>query len=146
MIGKLENIPVDSSKLSNVVKNDIVKKTEYNKLVKKINDINTTDTSNLVKKTDYNTKISEIENKTNTDHDTYITNQEFNKLTAANFAVRLKQANLASKIDIPDITDFVKKADFDNKIIRLNKITTSIKTRDIEFITKLDDIKKEKLN
>ena len=34
-IGKLETIPIDLSKLSNVVKNDVVKKTEYSKLVKK---------------------------------------------------------------------------------------------------------------
>ena len=30
---KLKTVPVDLAKLSNVVKNDIVKKTEYNKLV-----------------------------------------------------------------------------------------------------------------
>ena len=32
-IGKLETTPVNLSKLSDVVKNEIVKKTEYNKLV-----------------------------------------------------------------------------------------------------------------
>ena len=61
----------------------LLKNTEYNKLVTKINNIDTSDTvlktkystdktelenkilntSNLVKKTDYNTKISELENK-----------------------------------------------------------------------------------
>ena len=56
-IGKLETTPVDLSNLSNVVKYDFVKKTEYNKLVKKVNDISTTDTSNLVKKTGCNTKV-----------------------------------------------------------------------------------------
>ena len=49
-IGKLETTPVDLSKLSNAVKNDVVKKTKYNELVKKVNNINTTSTSNLVKK------------------------------------------------------------------------------------------------
>ena len=34
-IGKLETTPADLSKLSNIVKNDVVKRTEYNKLVKK---------------------------------------------------------------------------------------------------------------
>ena len=38
--------------LSNVGKYDIVKKTEYDKLVKKVNAIQTPDTSNLVKKTE----------------------------------------------------------------------------------------------
>ena len=32
-IGKLETTPFDSSKLSNVVKNDVIKKTEYSELV-----------------------------------------------------------------------------------------------------------------
>ena len=40
-------IPVDVSKLSDVVKNDVVKKTEYNKLVTKVDNI---DTKNFVKK------------------------------------------------------------------------------------------------
>ena len=92
-IGKLETNPVDLGKLSNVVKNDLVKKTEYNELV---NAIQTNDTSDLVKKTNYNTKINEIAKKiTDHDHDKYITTQEFNKLTSENF-----DARLASKNDI----------------------------------------------
>ena len=47
-IGKLEATAVDLSRLSNVLKNDVVKKTEYNELVKKVHNISTTDTSNLV--------------------------------------------------------------------------------------------------
>ena len=46
--------------VSNVVKNEVVKKTEYNKFVQKVNG-NTIDTSDLVKKADFNTKIKEIE-------------------------------------------------------------------------------------
>ena len=34
-VDKLETTPVDLRKLSNVVKNDVVKKTEYDELVKK---------------------------------------------------------------------------------------------------------------
>ena len=76
-IEKLAIVPVDLSKLSNAVKNDVVKKTVYDKLVTKVNNIETSDfvlrinfntkftglenkipdTSDLVKKTDYNTKI-----------------------------------------------------------------------------------------
>ena len=82
-IGKLATVPVDLSKLSNVVKNEVVKKTVYDKLVVKVNNIDTNDfvlksnfntnftwlenkipnTNGLVKKADYNTKITEIENK-----------------------------------------------------------------------------------
>ena len=46
-INKLIPIPVDLSKLSDVVKNDVVKKTEYKKLVTKVGNI---DTINFVKK------------------------------------------------------------------------------------------------
>ena len=74
--------------LSNIVQIDVDTKTEYNELVKKVNAIQTTDASYLVRKTDYNTKINEIEKKiTNHDHDKYISTEEFNKLTAGNFAV-----------------------------------------------------------
>ena len=41
-IDKLGPVPVDLSKLSEVVKNDVVKKTEYNKLVTKVDKIDTT--------------------------------------------------------------------------------------------------------
>ena len=76
---KIVPLSVDISKLSDVAKNDVVKKTEYNNLVKKDNTMKTTDTSNLLKKTDYDTKISEIENKINDHHHSnkYITTQEF---------------------------------------------------------------------
>ena len=48
-INELTPVPNDLAKLSNVVKND-VKKTEYNKLVTKVNNI---DTTNFVKRTKY---------------------------------------------------------------------------------------------
>ena len=63
-------------------------------------------------------------------------------LTSETFAARLKQANLASKTDIPNITDFVKKPDFDKKLKNVNKKVTSNKTRDIEFKIKLDNLEK----
>ena len=58
-IGKLVPIPADLSKLSNVVKNDVVKKTVYNKLVAKVDNI---DTSDFVLKTKYSTDKTELEN------------------------------------------------------------------------------------
>ena len=89
------NFPVDLSKLSYVVKNKFVKKSEYNELVTKPNAIQTTDTSNLVKKADYNTKINEIEEK-KPNHGKYITTQKFKKLTADNFAARLKKSEISN--------------------------------------------------
>ena len=75
---KLAAVPVNLSKLSNVVKNDTVKKIAYDKLVAKVDSIDTSgfilktkydtekttlqnkipDASGFVKKTDYNTKIT----------------------------------------------------------------------------------------
>ena len=59
-IKKLVSVPTDLSKLSNVVKNDVVKKTVYKKLLAKANAIDTTD---IVLKTKYDTDKSELENK-----------------------------------------------------------------------------------
>ena len=55
----------------------------------------------------FNTKIGEVWIKI-PDHAKYITTQEFNKLTAENFAARLKRA------------DLVNKTDFDNRLISFN--------------------------
>ena len=49
---KLVPLPIDLSKLSDVVKNDVVKKTVYDNLVAKLNSI---DTSRFVLKTKYDT-------------------------------------------------------------------------------------------
>ena len=82
-INKLVSAPVDLSKLSDAVKNDVVRKTVDNKLVWRVNSIDTSrfalktkydtgktelenkipDSSELAKKTDYNAKITEIEGK-----------------------------------------------------------------------------------
>ena len=65
--GKLKTVPVDLAKLSNVVKHDVVKKTEYDKLVTKVDNI---DTTNFASKTKYENdgadlgkKISDVDRK-----------------------------------------------------------------------------------
>ena len=60
---KLKTVPVDLTNLSNVVKNDVVKKTEYNKIVTKVDNI---DTTNFVKKNKYEKDGSGSEDKINT--------------------------------------------------------------------------------
>ena len=85
---------------------------------------NILDTSSLVTASVLNTKISESENKI-PNHDKYITTPEFNKLTAENFAARLKQANL------------VTKTDSDNKLSSFNRKITSNKTKYLEVQQKL---------
>ena len=66
------DIYVDLYNVIDVVEKEIVKRTTYHKLVKKVNAIQTTGTSDLVKQADYNAKIYEIENKIS-NHDKYIT-------------------------------------------------------------------------
>ena len=64
----------------------------------------------MVKKTNYNTKVTEIKKRlTNHDHDKYIGTQEFNKLAADVFNVRLSQAKP------------ITKTDFYAKLLSLNK-------------------------
>ena len=58
-ISKLVPVPVDLRKLSDVVKNDVVKKDIYDKLVK----LNNIDTSGFVLKINYDADKSELENK-----------------------------------------------------------------------------------
>ena len=65
-------------------------------------------TNNLVTTTILNTRISEVENKI-PDHAKHITIQEFNSLTAENYAARLKQA------------DFVNKFDFEIKLLQMKQ-------------------------
>ena len=83
--------PVYLSKLNDSVKTEVVKKTVYDELVKKVNAIQTSDARNVVKKANYNTKIAEIEKKIlDPDRSKFITIQEFIKLTAGNFTARLE--------------------------------------------------------
>ena len=57
---KLKTVPVDLAKLSNVVKNDVVKKTECNSLKSKVDSI---DTTNFVLKTKYEKDGSDVKDK-----------------------------------------------------------------------------------
>ena len=54
------SVPVDISTLSDVVKNDVVKKVVYDKLVEKVNNI---DASGFVLKIKYDADKSELEKK-----------------------------------------------------------------------------------
>ena len=76
-VDEMVPVPLDLSKLINVVRNNAVKNTKYDELIKNVSNIKTTDTNDLIKKTDYNTKINEIEEKiTNHDHGEYITTED----------------------------------------------------------------------
>ena len=83
------------SKLSNVVKYDVVKKTVYDKLVTKVNAIplNNIDTSDFALKTNYNTDKTELEKRTP---------------NVTDFVKKAKLTELADKI--PDVSNLATKA------------------------------------
>ena len=122
-------VPVDLSKLSDVVKKDVVKKTEYNKLVTKVDNIDTAnfikknkyekdgsdfedkinnvdkkipDVSSLVKQTDFNAKISEVEDKITSISD-----------------LATSSVLTAVENEIPNVSSLVKKADFNTKVTEI---------------------------
>ena len=113
-----------------MVNNNVVKKTVYDKLVAKVNNIDTsrfvlkikydTDKSNLeklvvqtkkflmlvdlLKKTDYNSKITKIESK-----------------IPSVSGLATDSASTAAENKIPNVTNLVKKADYDAKISGIEK-------------------------
>ena len=73
-------------------------------MVRKVNDITTTDTSYLVKKlTTTQTLVKFFKKILDHDHSKHITTQKFNKLMADDFVARLAQEKLATKDDIADL-------------------------------------------
>ena len=117
------------AKLNNIDTNNFVLKTKYetdeSELENKIPAV-----SNLVKKTDFNTKITEIEKKlTDHNHDKYIDTQEFNKLAADVFNVRIAQTNL------------ITKTNFDAKFSSLYRKITSNKTKHLLVENELNKVK-----
>ena len=150
---------VDLSKLSNVVRNEVVKKTEYNKLVNKVNNIDTSgfllktkyaadnlelekkipDISNLATKTALSTVENKITDTSNlvrkTDYNTKITEIE-KKITDLNhdkYITTPEFNSLATNSFNARIAqaNLVTKTDFDNKLSDLNKKIVSNKTRNI---------------
>ena len=142
--GNLTTVSVDLSKLSNIVKNDVIKKTVYDKLVAKVNKINTSDfvlktnfntkltglenkipnTNGLVKKTYYNTKITEIENKipdvSGLATKTALTTVENKIPSITNLATKTALTTVENKIH--SITGLVKKTGYNTKITDIENI------------------------
>ena len=106
---KLRTVSDDLAKLSNVVKNDVVKKTEYSSLKTKVDNI---DTSSFVTKTKFENDISDLDDKIDkTDSDLV----KKSALTAVENKIRdissltRKSALTALENKIPNVTSFVKK-------------------------------------
>ena len=102
-IHKLVPVSTDLSKLSNVVKNDVVKRTVYDELVAKVNNI---DTSDFVLKAKYNTNKTELENKI----------PDFSNLVT-------KAALTTVENKVPSVSGLVRKTDYNTKITEIeNKL------------------------
>ena len=122
-IDKLAPVSVDLSKLSDVVKNDVIKKTVYDKLVAKVNNINTSD---FVLKTNYNTDKTELGKKTPDMADfvkeAKLTELENKILDISNLATKTALTVIENKI--PSVSNLVKNTDYSTKITEIeNKLT-----------------------
>ena len=169
-IDKLTSVPIDVAKLSNVVKNYVVKKTEYDKLVNKVNGIDNTnfvsrakyekdgsdfedkidkidkkipDVSDFVKKTYFNCKITEVEDKIPSTSGLATKSA----LTAVENKI-LDVSDLATasaltgvKNKIPDVTNLVTKTDFDAKLKDISDRVTKNKSKDLLLDNELKKLK-----
>ena len=119
-------VPADLSKLSDAVKNDVVKKAVYEKLVAKVNN---KDTGGFVLKTKYDTDKSELENKI-TDTSSLVKKSYYNaKITeieckipdVTNLATKAALTAVGNKI--PDVSSLAKKQII---ILKLQKLKINI--------------------
>ena len=129
-IDKLAPVPVDLSKLSDVVKNDVVKKDVYDKLVGKVNNI---DTNDFVLKTKDNSDKMELEKKI-PDVTDFVKKVKLTELENKIHDI----SNLATKITLTTVeniiryfTSLVKKKIMTQKLLKLKinliiVITTNI--------------------
>ena len=106
-VDKLVPVPVDLRKLSDVVKNDVVKKDAYNAKIKNIED-KIADITNLATNASLNARINEVKN-------------EIPNVTSLATAAILT----AVENKIPNVSNSVKITDYNTKISEIeNKIAT----------------------
>ena len=107
-VDKLVPAPVDLSKISDVVKNDVVEKDVYNAKIKNVED-KIPDITNLATNTALNAKINEVKDETPS-----ITN-----LATATAALT------AVENEIPNVSNLTKKTDYNKKINEIEKKITN---------------------
>ena len=144
--GKLKTVPNDLAKLSNVVKNGVVKKTDYNTLKSKVDGI---DTSAFITRTKFTAdtnalddKIDKVEKKISVLTD-FVTTVRFNhekKLLATKTAL----TTVGNKI--PDISNLATKkslssllpvSTFNSKVTELEGKVTTVDNKFSGFLKKL---------
>ena len=142
---KLKTVPADLAKLSNVVKNDVVKKTDYNMLKSKVDGI---DTSTFVTETKFTAdtnalddKIDKVEKKipvlTN-----FVTTACFNH---EKNILATKTALTTAENKIPDISNLATKTSlssllpvstFNSKVMELEDKVTTVDNKFSGFVKK----------
>ena len=157
-IDKLVPVPVVLSKLSDVIENDVIEKTDYNAKITEVENkipdftnlatktaLNTVEnkspnTSGLVKNTDYNTKITEIEGKipyvTNLATKTALTSAENKISDVSGLATKTELTAVENKI--PDINNFATKTVVTNLSNTVPDINNLIEK--IDYDTKIAEI------
>ena len=118
-IDKLVPLPVDLSKLSDVVKMMLLKDV-YDQLVAKVNNI---DASDFVLKTNYKTDKTELEKKI-PDVTYFVKKVKFTELEnkipdVSSLATNTALTTVENKI--PDVSGFVKKTDYNTKITKIEE-------------------------
>ena len=121
-VDKFVPVPVDLSKLSNVIKNDVVKKLCMINWLQKVNNI---DTNDFVLKTKYQTDRQELENKIPNDID-FVKKEKLIELenkvpNISNLAT--KTALTAVENKIPHVSNLVNKI-----ILKLQKLKRNLLT------------------
>ena len=124
-VDKLAPVLDGLSKLRDVVKNNVVKKDVYDKLVTKLNSIYTT---GFVLKTKYDTDKSELENKIPHTSD-LVKKTDYSKITeiedkipdVSNLVTKTALTTVENKI--PDVSSLLKKTDYNTKVTEIkNKL------------------------
>ena len=120
-VDKLAPVPVDLSKMSDVVKNDVVKETAYNKLAAKVNNF---DTSDFILKTKDQTDKTELEKKIP---------------DVSDLVKKTKLTKLENKI--PDVSRLATKSAL--TAVEYNKIVLVVQLKKTDYITKITEIEKK---
>ena len=128
-IDKLAPVPVDLSKLSDAVKKHVVKKTEYDKLVTNVDNI---DTTTFVLKTAYDKDKSDLENKIGdpckSDKSVLAKKADLNpkiteiegKITSI-YSLVINSALTAVENKIPNVSSLFKKQIMIKKFVKLKR-------------------------
>ena len=115
-IDQLTSVPIDLAKLSNVVKNNVAKKTEYDKLVNKVNGI---DSKNFVSRSKYEKDGSDFEDKID---------KIDKKIPDVSNLVK-KSALTAVENKIPDISDLATKSALTAVENKIPNVTSLVKKK-----------------